>query len=369
MADGPSIVPRVPDRISRPPDNAAERAARDEWARILGDDLYSLASVIDHRDSDDSVIVTAWTAAWLARDLSDQTRSAYSGDIAAYFTWCRSRHMNPARAGFLDLERYDYHLREMPPPPPRRGPAPARYSKNTRARLLSTVASWYEYGLIREFIDRNPTRTITRPTLDKGVPRSHIADDVDRVMDIALHVLAPGDRVRSLTMAAVVAVGVDHGWRRAQLIGARIEDLTAVKGYAACVTQAKGRKEVTTVFTDRCRDLIRSLLVARGNPAEGPLFSFAAGRPMSPAQLWRILGRIGQLAGVAELTPHTLRRTLATAHGDAGIPLDVTADALGHASVDTTRDYYDMRRDDPDRLPAVRDGRTTRTETTNPWQI
>src|SRR5947207_1237749 len=44
--------------------------------------------------------LTAFTEAWLAnRRLSEHTRAAYRRDVAAFLSWCASRHVDPLRGG------------------------------------------------------------------------------------------------------------------------------------------------------------------------------------------------------------------------------------------------------------------------------
>ena len=55
--------------------------------------------------------------------------------------------------------------------------------------------------------------------------------------------------------------------------------------------------------------------------------------------LWPGVDTTGGSFGLQDLTRHGLRHTGATWMADAGIPLHVLQDILGHASVETTRGY------------------------------
>jgi site-specific recombinase XerD len=91
------------------------------------------------------------------------------------------------------------------------------------------------------------------------------------------------------------------------------------------------------------------------------------GHRMSRVIAWRVVQRAARALGLHTLTPHDFRHWRATQLINAGHPLDVVQDYLGHRSVETTRAYYahtdPLRVDDAaqkTRLPKV--GQTTTFE-------
>ncbi len=71
----------------------------------------------------------------------------------------------------------------------------------------------------------------------------------------------------------------------------------------------------------------------------GPLFATSTGAAMDPRAAHRLIGRLGDRAGIAGLHPHTLRHTFATSAVDAGADVLKVATALRHASPSTTMRY------------------------------
>ncbi|MBP8973878.1 MAG: tyrosine-type recombinase/integrase [Anaerolineae bacterium] len=64
------------------------------------------------------------------------------------------------------------------------------------------------------------------------------------------------------------------------------------------------------------------------------------GARMSRIVAWRVVQRAARALGLGSITPHDFRHWRATQLLNAGYPLDVVQDYLGHRSVETTRAYY-----------------------------
>jgi site-specific recombinase XerD len=57
------------------------------------------------------------------------------------------------------------------------------------------------------------------------------------------------------------------------------------------------------------------------------------GEPLRPESYRRSLVAINEKAGITDCTSHTLRHTAASQLLDAGVPLGVVSDVLGHADM------------------------------------
>jgi site-specific recombinase XerD len=74
----------------------------------------------------------------------------------------------------------------------------------------------------------------------------------------------------------------------------------------------------------------------------------AEGKRLSRTAVWRVVTMAARALGLRPIHPHDLRHWRATQLVNAGQPLDVVQDYLGHQSVETTRAYY--ARTDPGRV-------------------
>jgi integrase/recombinase XerD len=70
------------------------------------------------------------------------------------------------------------------------------------------------------------------------------------------------------------------------------------------------------------------------------LFRGPAGAPMTAANAQKLAGRLRARTGIAHFTPHACRHSYATRLLRAGVPVEVVAELLGHASPQTTSATY-----------------------------
>ena len=104
-------------------------------------------------------------------------------------------------------------------------------------------------------------------------------------------------------------------------------------------------KERTLYVKNRAQELLNRWLDARGSHA-GALWqpidrwgNLDKGRGMSSQAIYNLLKARGTAAGIADFSPHDLRRSFVGNALDAGIDMATVANIAGHASTDTTRRY------------------------------
>jgi len=147
--------------------------------------------------------------------------------------------------------------------------------------------------------------------------------------------------------AAVIALVYGAGLRRHEAAGLMLSDLDIENGLINVL--GKGNKERVNALHPRILDIIGVWLDERGFE-QGPLFQRARkgnrliNEPVSGQTVYDIIIRRYKEAGLKRLTPHDLRRTFATKLLENGEDLFVVQDLMGHASVETTKNY-DKRQD------------------------
>lgn len=158
------------------------------------------------------------------------------------------------------------------------------------------------------------------------------------------------DQVRRLARAcdkprdlALLLVALDTGARASEICALNAGDVD-LDTLAVTIVQGKGRKDRTVYVGARAARAVSRYLGERVDVATtAPLFlseSFANydGR-LTRSGLRRILQRLGEAAGVAGVHPHQLRRTFAVTCLRGGMDVYTLARLMGHAGIDTLRDY------------------------------
>lgn len=143
--------------------------------------------------------------------------------------------------------------------------------------------------------------------------------------------------------AALLAVLVGCGLRRAELVALALSDLDADTG-ALRVRHGKGDKSRTVYVTNGALRAVQAWLVVRGSEP-GPLFvSVRKGgrleaKGMSAQAVFATLRELATRAGVAQFSPHDCRRTFVSTLLDAGADLVSVQKLAGHEQIQTTARY------------------------------
>ena len=150
------------------------------------------------------------------------------------------------------------------------------------------------------------------------------------------------DGVIAMRDAAVIALVYGAGLRRHEAAGLLLSDLNIHEATLRVI--GKGNKERVNALHNRILEILDVWLMERGFE-QGPLFQRARkgnrliNEPISGQTIYDIIIRRYKEAGLKRLTPHDLRRTFATKLLENGEDVFLVQDLMGHASVETTKNY------------------------------
>lgn len=155
--------------------------------------------------------------------------------------------------------------------------------------------------------------------------------------------------------AAIIGIAYGAGLRRAELANLDVADFNPDSGVRVIGKRNNERQVSLPAGSVRA---VEAWLEIRGD-SPGPLFNpvdkggrVHVGKPMSDAAIYQRLQTRAARAGVANVTPHDLRRSLASDHLDMGTDVFTVQRILGHASPSTTARYD--RRDEHAQQRAAR---------------
>jgi integrase/recombinase XerD len=293
---------------------------------------------------------------WLATKRSVHTRRAYARDLAEWLGWCADGAVDPLTAGETPLAAWARHLEA------------GGLAASTVARKLSCVSAWYAWLVRGQHAAANPAAYLDRPAVDR-----HVSATPGLTRGQALALIAAADRARGAQQprtSAMISVLLLTGARISEVTGADAGDLGTDRGHRVLWVTRKGGKRQALALPAPASGRLDRYLQLRGDdipllPAvqgrEGrarprrALFATETGGRLFPADVWKLIRRLGTAAGlpadlVTRLGPHAMRHSFATLYLDAGGSLRDLQDAMGHADPATTR-RYDRSRHSLDRSP------------------
>ncbi len=142
---------------------------------------------------------------------------------------------------------------------------------------------------------------------------------------------------------ALIATMYPGGLRRDEVVNLDLSDYDPESG-ALTVRHGKRNKARVSYISNGAMRAMTDWLTIRST-AEGPLFyPVNKGGHLTPRRItnqavYNALSKRGDQAGVADFSPHDLRRTFISDLLDAGADISTVAKLAGHASVTTTARY------------------------------
>lgn len=196
-----------------------------------------------------------------------------------------------------------------------------RLSSRTRYGWISHLHCFYEWAIIEELTDTDPTGRIDRPKLRQLLPRPISEADLAMAIEAA-------DR----TMRAWLYLAAYGGLRCAEI--SRLDGPDVNDAEMSLRVLGKGDKERTVPMHPRVLLALRDV----GVPRSGPVFRRPGGSRIPPAMVSRegslYLASLGITA-----TMHQLRHRFGTRALEATGDLRAVQELLGHASPTTTAIY------------------------------
>ncbi len=276
---------------------------------------------------DPLAVHTAAFAAWLAteKNYSPHTVSAYSSDLAAFFTFCRQSGGDAGTASCVRAFAASLY---------------GRNSARSMARKLSALRSFFRYLQKNGLFTGDPLTGLSGPRLERRLPGFLTVDEVFALLE------APGPEDSSFRRdRAIMEMLYATGMRVSELTGSNLPDYDLAAEMV--LVRGKGNKERLAPFGSAAKEALLHYLPERaqilagtaGTAAEA-LFVGSRGTRLSSRSVERLLVRYGRKAGIAAtVTPHALRHSFATHLLEMGADLRTVQELLGHASLSTTQQY------------------------------
>ncbi len=265
------------------------------------------------------------------KGLASASLEANRFDLARLRRWAEAEGLSgPASIG-------DHHLRSF------LMESAGELAPSSRARLLSTLRSFFRFLVAEELAAVDPTTTLIAPRRGRKLPTVLTLNQVERLLETV-----DGARPRDLRDRAILEVLYGCGCRVSELCGLDVTDLD--RSEATLLLRGKGRKQRLVPVGEPALEAVRLYLRAGrselvGKSPHAALFLNRRGGRLSRVSVWNLIKKTGAMAGLPEsLSPHTLRHTYATHLLEGGADLRVVQELLGHADIGTTEIYTHIDR-------------------------
>lgn len=216
-------------------------------------------------------------------------------------------------------------------------------SKRTLLRRLACLRSFFKYLKREKKVVHNPMEEIDSPKLEKSLPKSLSYEQVERLFSQPDTNMLLGFRDR-----CIMELLYSSGLRISELAKLNREDLD--KTNKVLRVQGKGKKQRIVPVTDSCLSWMQKYLDHPERILDGKqhrkqvdgeaVFLNKWGKRISLRSLDRNFSKYLLASGLSvDVTPHTIRHTIATHWLEKGMDLKTIQVLLGHGSLVTTTIY------------------------------
>jgi len=275
----------------------------------------------------------------LKRDKSPKTIQGYGADLKQVEKWLGGSLANLTAE---DVRRYRDHLQSNGAKP------------NTISRHLASLVSFGAWGsAYGHLFEENPALYIEPVKVSMLAPRwldKNQKKKLLNVVDEDLH--HAREKYPRLWLirerdAVIVKLLLATGLRVGELCDLRLSDVSlGERKGSLLVRNGKGRKQRVVAVNLELRKELSDWLQIRPKAKSDYLFIGQKGEPIHSRVVQRLMERYGELAGLENITPHTLRHTFARGLLDCGASPFEVAKLMGHSSLDSTMRYVQPSEED-----------------------
>src|SRR5215213_5770222 len=256
------------------------------------------------------------------QETSPKTRDAYRLDLSHFADWLArtvGEAFSPEAVTPTDIREYRGHLMNVE----KRQPS----TVNRRLAALRRLFQWAKAtGLVKEL----PTDEVKGVASSPRAPHWLEKRDVDRLIRTV-------ERHGNTRDLAIVLTLRHTGIRVSELSSLLLGDVeTSERKGSLTVRSGKGSKFRVLPLNVDARQAIAAYLKVRPTVSANHLFIGQRGQGISSRAVELLVTKYARLAGLEDVTPHTLRHSFGKHALDAGSDLVSVAALLGHQRLETT---------------------------------
>jgi len=300
----------------------------------------------------------SFTNPFIEGQLSEHTRRAYRGDVAAFVAFIEVRR----EQAITDLDEVFPTINKVEILAFRNVMVKAGYSPSTINRRLSTIRQLLEDAKERGIVEQNVAKKV-KGLPDAWTPRSCAltSQEAQALLDAPDTTTLLGKRDKVILSLMLLC-----GLRVSEVVALTPSQITTSYSHHVLRFMGKGKKRATVKIPEPLMELIEkyekaSALAGRQIGRRDPLFVHIArqerddgvqylprsNEALSTRAVAKLVKRYARQAGLdpEAVHPHALRHSFVTLAIDGGAKVFRVQRAARHASVTTTQRYYSPKED------------------------
>lgn len=262
------------------------------------------------------------------KNASPHTITAYRKDIEDYFAFLAKRQIAAKKADHLLIRRYMMELQKN------------GISKNSMARKMSSLRSYYRYLVRENVIEDNPLTLVSTPKETKKLPKFVHYEDLKELFEL------PDNSPAGLRDRAMMELLYGSGLRVSEMCSLKLNQF--IFPIRSVKVMGKGKKERLVPLGDYALKAIReylekgrpSLVKAENEDEQGVFLNQRNGHPITDRAVRDVLNKyVTRLSKTLKISPHMLRHSFATHMLENGADIRIIQELLGHERLSTTQIY------------------------------
>lgn len=254
-----------------------------------------------------------------ARCLSHHTLDFYKERLGRAFAWFKEHgvtHVNQLTSNHIRTYLGSLDERGL-----------ASHSQHAAARAIKTFCN---FCVSEEWIEASPMKRVRMPRVEEDIHPALEPDDVQKLLDAS-----PNERDK-----AIILCLLDTGCRANEFLAWTGSDIDIEQGTVSVM--GKNRKMRIVYLGARSLKQLLRYFIERGRPEPNePVWVTVrnTSEPMTYNALRLMFRRLGEEAGVKDVTPHRFRRTFALWSLRNGMSVYELRKLMGHADLTVLQRY------------------------------
>lgn len=271
----------------------------------------------------------------LEKSMTENTLEAYIGDVLKLDKFLEAAQKDTREAVHEDVQAFFESLADVGIHP------------RSRARILSSLRSYYGFLILDDYRQSDPCEYIKAPKIGMHLPDVLALEEIDAIINAIDLSTDEGQRNR-----AIIEIMYSCGLRVSEVASLHISDLYLSDEFIRIT--GKGDKQRLVPISPRAIAELQAYMSERANIGIRPgcedyvFLSTRRGGPLSRITIFHIVKELATRAGIKKnVSPHTFRHSFATHLLAGGANIRQVQDMLGHENITTTEIYTHL---DPDHL-------------------